>query len=174
MLLVGQAQAHLDRIKAGTNTSVLKNRIKHSEHVIRFFENHPRLINEWPTKKKAKRILTQHVKMYRWNTKRIEALTIPIGEAQLRAYINDDCLEDIIEWETGGTWDVTIDYGFGHGNVYEAYGLPQAKPGTKMSSAGSDWRTNPKTQIRWMRNYVNERYGSSCNARAFKINNGWY
>lgn len=174
MLLVGQAQAHTDKIKAGNNISVLNERIRHAGNVIRFFENHPRLINEWPTKKRAKRILAQHVKMHVWNTKRVDFLTIPVGEAQLRAYINDDCLEDIIEWETGGTWDVTIDYGFGHGNVHEAYGLPQAKPGTKMASAGADWETNPKTQIRWMRKYVIDRYGSACNARAHKIAHNWY
>jgi uncharacterized protein YabE (DUF348 family) len=29
------------------------------------------------------------------------------------------------------------------------YGMLQANPGTKMASAGSDWRTNPITQLRW-------------------------
>ena len=28
-----------------------------------------------------------------------------------------------------------------------AYGIPQALPGSKMGSAGSDWKTNPATQI---------------------------
>lgn len=94
----------------------------------------------------------------------------PRGEAALRAYINDDCLEDIIEWETAGTWSTTVYNYQGSG----AYGLPQALPGHKMASAGADWRTNPLTQIRWMYGYVNGRYGGSCNARAFKIRNGWY
>ncbi len=73
----------------------------------------------------------------------------------------------IIEWENV-VWDPTIDYGFGHGNVYEAYGLPQAKPGTKMASAGPDWRTNPITQLKWMYNYSVERYGSLCGAFAHR------
>ena len=30
-----------------------------------------------------------------------------------------------------------------------AYGIPQALPGSKMASAGADWRTNPITQINW-------------------------
>ena len=30
-----------------------------------------------------------------------------------------------------------------------AYGIPQALPGDKMASAGSDWQTNPATQIEW-------------------------
>ncbi len=40
-----------------------------------------------------------------------------------------------------------------------AYGIPQALPGNKMASAGADWQTNPVTQIRWMTEYVNGRYG---------------
>ncbi len=55
-----------------------------------------------------------------------------------------------------------------------AYGAPQALPGHKMASAGADWRTNIWTQIRWMIGYVNERYGSMCNALAFQISNGYY
>ncbi|MFE0771920.1 MULTISPECIES: transglycosylase SLT domain-containing protein [unclassified Streptomyces] len=55
-----------------------------------------------------------------------------------------------------------------------AYGLVQALPGTKMSSAGADWRTNPATQIKWGLNYMNERYGSPCDAWAFWQNNHWY
>ncbi|WP_086832602.1 transglycosylase SLT domain-containing protein, partial [Streptomyces sp. NRRL B-24572] len=30
-----------------------------------------------------------------------------------------------------------------------AYGLVQALPGSKMSSAGADWKTNAATQIKW-------------------------
>ena len=39
-----------------------------------------------------------------------------------------------------------------------AYGIPQALPGNKMSSAGSDWETNPITQLRWADSYVKGRY----------------
>lgn len=41
-----------------------------------------------------------------------------------------------------------------------AYGIPQALPATKMASAGSDWRTNPATQIKWGLDYIKQRYGS--------------
>lgn len=40
-----------------------------------------------------------------------------------------------------------------------AYGIPQSLPGSKMAAFGSDWETNPVTQIRWMENYVVTRYG---------------
>ncbi|MFC0275319.1 phage tail tape measure protein [Enterococcus devriesei] len=55
-----------------------------------------------------------------------------------------------------------------------AYGLPQSLPASKLASAGSDWRTNPITQLKWMRNYVNERYGGANGALAFWQRNHWY
>ncbi len=55
-----------------------------------------------------------------------------------------------------------------------AYGIPQALPGTKMASAGPDWETNPVTQLRWMHNYVTNRYGGWQGALAFKQQHGWY
>jgi hypothetical protein len=41
-----------------------------------------------------------------------------------------------------------------------AYGIPQADPGTKMASAGADWKTNPATQIWWGLAYIKAKYGS--------------
>jgi hypothetical protein len=84
--------------------------------------------------------------------------------------INDWCSWEIIRRETGGTFDHTIPNSQGSG----AYGWPQALPGWKMISAGLDWRTNPATQYRWMKGYMNGRYGSSCGALAFHNANGWY
>jgi len=55
-----------------------------------------------------------------------------------------------------------------------AYGIPQALPGSKMASVGSDWRTNPATQIIWGIGYMNNRYGSPCEAWSFKSAHGWY
>ncbi|MBK3520696.1 transglycosylase SLT domain-containing protein, partial [Streptomyces sp. MBT70] len=45
-----------------------------------------------------------------------------------------------------------------------AYGLVQALPASKMASAGSDWKTNPATQIKWGLDYMNSRYGSPVKA----------
>ncbi|MFE0465244.1 transglycosylase SLT domain-containing protein [Kitasatospora sp. NPDC058965] len=55
-----------------------------------------------------------------------------------------------------------------------SYGLGQALPASKMASAGSDWRTNPVTQIKWTLNYMNERYGSPNAAWVFWQNHHWY
>ncbi|MBP3222411.1 MAG: G5 domain-containing protein [Actinomycetaceae bacterium] len=55
-----------------------------------------------------------------------------------------------------------------------AYGIPQALPGSKMASAGADWRTNPATQIKWGLGYISGRYGTPCNALAHSKKTGWY
>ncbi|GGS25835.1 lytic transglycosylase domain-containing protein [Streptomyces griseoviridis] len=55
-----------------------------------------------------------------------------------------------------------------------AYGLFQALPASKYSSAGSDWQTNPATQIKWGLSYMDGRYGSPCEAWTFWQANHWY
>ena len=55
-----------------------------------------------------------------------------------------------------------------------AYGIPQALPGSKMSSVAGDWATNPATQITWGLNYISGRYGSPCSAWAHSESVGWY
>lgn len=55
-----------------------------------------------------------------------------------------------------------------------AYGIPQALPGSKMSSAGADWETNPETQIRWGLGYIAGRYGTPCAAWGHSQSVGWY
>lgn len=45
-----------------------------------------------------------------------------------------------------------------------ACGIPQAKPCSKMSEEGKDYRTNYKTQIRWGLKYIKRRYGTPSEA----------
>lgn len=59
-------------------------------------------------------------------------------------------------------------------NESGAYGIPQALPGNKMASAGSDWRTNPATQIEWGLHYIDKRYGTPCGAWDHSKREGWY
>lgn len=56
----------------------------------------------------------------------------------------------------------------------QAYGIPQALPGHKMSSAGSDWRTNYKTQINWGISYIENRYDTPCGAWEHSEKTNWY
>ena len=55
-----------------------------------------------------------------------------------------------------------------------AYGIPQSLPGSKMASAGADWRTNAATQIEWGLSYIADRYGAPCGAWAHSEAYNWY
>ncbi|WP_445400747.1 transglycosylase SLT domain-containing protein [Streptomyces sp. LE64] len=66
-------------------------------------------------------------------------------------------------------WDVTA-----QNSSSGAYGLVQALPGSKMSTHGTDWRTNAETQIKWGIDYMEDRYGSPVGAWDFWKSNGWY
>jgi hypothetical protein len=81
--------------------------------------------------------------------------------AQYQAFSN------IVKHESG--WNVTATNASSG-----AYGLVQALPGSKMASAGSDWKSNAKTQIKWGLDYMNSRYGSPVAAWNFWQANGWY
>jgi hypothetical protein len=77
------------------------------------------------------------------------------------------CLDALYVGESG--WNVHAD-----NPSSSAYGIPQALPGSKMASAGSDWQDNAATQIRWGLGYIKGRYGSPCAALGFKQGHGWY
>jgi hypothetical protein len=77
------------------------------------------------------------------------------------------CFDWIVTRESG--WSVTAT-----NPSSGAYGLGQALPAYKMASYGSDWRTNPVTQIKWTLNYMDERYGSPCSAQSFWESHNWY
>jgi len=78
-----------------------------------------------------------------------------------------DCLYQLWSRESG--WNVHA------GNaVSGAYGIPQALPGEKMASVGSNWRDDPTTQITWGLNYIHGRYGSPCSAWGAFQSQGWY
>ncbi|MCH6159551.1 transglycosylase SLT domain-containing protein [Streptomyces marispadix] len=96
----------------------------------------------------------------------------PSGSPQqiARQIIGDEsqfqCFSQIVERESG--WNVHAQ------NPSGAYGLVQALPGSKMSSAGPDWRNNAATQVKWGLNYMKDRYGSPCGAWSFWQSNNWY
>lgn len=54
------------------------------------------------------------------------------------------------------------------------WGLCQALPGSKMSSAGADWKTNPVTQMKWCSGYANGRYGSWAGAYSAWLRQHWW
>ncbi|MEU7878764.1 lytic transglycosylase domain-containing protein [Microbispora bryophytorum] len=77
------------------------------------------------------------------------------------------CLEKL--WDRESHWNERAM------NRYSgAYGIPQSLPGSKMASAGSDWQTNPATQIKWGLGYIAGRYKTPCGAWGHSQSTGWY
>ena len=58
--------------------------------------------------------------------------------------------------------------------VSGAHGIAQALPATKMEVVGTDWRTNPITQITWGLKYISERYETPCLALRKFNRSRWY
>ena len=78
-----------------------------------------------------------------------------------------DCLESLWTKESGWRWNAD-------NPTSDAYGIPQSLPGSKMASIGSDWATNPVTQIKWGLDYISARYGTPCSAWAKSRASNWY
>jgi hypothetical protein len=77
------------------------------------------------------------------------------------------CLDPLWAHESG--WSVTAENA-GSG----AFGIPQALPGSRMASAGTDWQTSAATQIKWGLDYIKGTYGSPCGAWSHEEAAGWY
>ncbi|MEO6884717.1 MAG: ubiquitin-like domain-containing protein [Jatrophihabitantaceae bacterium] len=77
-----------------------------------------------------------------------------------------NCL--VVLWDHESGWNTHSANGSG------AYGIPQALPGSKMASAGSDWQNSATTQITWGLGYITARYGTPCGAWSVWQGQGWY
>jgi len=77
------------------------------------------------------------------------------------------CLDSLWAKESGWRWNAS-------NSSSGAAGIPQALPGSKMASFGSDWATNPITQIKWGLHYISNRYGTPCSAWAQSRAANWY
>lgn len=77
------------------------------------------------------------------------------------------CLEPL--WNAESGWNHRA-----HNRSSGAFGIPQSLPGHKMKSAGSDWKTNPETQIKWGLSYIQHRYSDPCGAWKHFQRKRWY
>ena len=67
------------------------------------------------------------------------------------------CLNNL--WTKESHWNYKA-----HNYRSGAHGIAQALPAEKMTVVGTDWRTNPVTQIRWGIRYITMRYDTPCKA----------
>lgn len=84
-----------------------------------------------------------------------------LGELMAAGYGWTGTQWDFLEsgWEEESGWSTTA--ANSPSDPYNgAYGIPQANPGTKMASAGADWKTSAATQIAWGLAYIKATYGS--------------
>lgn len=77
------------------------------------------------------------------------------------------CLDNL--WTRESNWRYTA-----RNPSSGAYGIPQSLPASKMARFGDDYRTNPVTQIKWGLWYIEDRYGTPCEAWAHSQASGWY
>lgn len=107
----------------------------------------------------------------------VELARTPDGAREVAKALMDDkygwgekqyaCLDDL--WIKESHWNYRAS-----NKRTGAHGIPQALPATKMDSAGTDWRTNPVTQISWGLRYIEVRYETPCKAWAKFKRSNWY
>lgn len=107
----------------------------------------------------------------------VELARTPKGAREVAQVLMDDkygwgekqyaCLDEL--WIKESNWNYRAS-----NKRTGAHGIPQALPATKMDSAGTDWRTNPVTQISWGLRYIEVRYESPCKAWAKFKRSNWY
>jgi hypothetical protein len=92
-----------------------------------------------------------------------------IARALLPAYgFSSDqfsCLDSLYMSESG--WRIDAD-----NPTSSAYGIPQAL--TELHDLPADYMTSAESQIRWGLEYIQDAYGTPCNAWSFKSGHGWY
>ena len=128
-------------------------------------------------KKSTKKV--QKKKVVKKRKKTYKTYRIAYNKSEVQAYAHDlvlsygwseydfECLVKL--WNRESSWNLNA-----VNKRSGACGIPQSLPCSKMKSAGADYRTNYKTQIRWGLNYIKARYGSPANAWGHSQKHHWY
>ena len=101
-----------------------------------------------------------------WHPSVSQAKTYAAAAAAQRGWTGAewDALEWIWEHESNWRWNAD-------NPTSDAYGIPQALPGSKM---GTGWQDDGAVQIDWGLSYIAGRYGSPTKAKTFWLKNNWY
>ena len=107
----------------------------------------------------------------------VELARTPEGAKEVAKFLMDEeygwgdkqyeCLDDL--WTKESHWNYKSS-----NKRSGAHGIPQALPATKMDVVGTDWRTNPVTQISWGLRYIDSRYDTPCKAWSKFKRSNWY
>lgn len=146
--------------------------ISHAKHTIHFW-THYRVGSNSSLQKFKRHEYVYHSVLLRNARRNLAGVRSRINELNPWNYITP-CIEGLIRRESAPiTGPLRLNVHADNPSS-EAYGIPQANPGSKMAKFGSDWSWNAVTQLKWMWWYVKTRYGSDCNALAFREANGYY
>lgn len=130
-------------------------------------------------KKSTKKVQKKTYKKNRSKKAKKTTYKVAYNKSEVQAYAHDlvlsygwseydfECLVKL--WNRESSWNLNA-----VNKRSGACGIPQSLPCSKMKSAGADYRTNYKTQIRWGLNYIKARYGSPANAWGHSQRKGWY
>ena len=131
------------------------------------------------TTKKAKKAKKKSVKVKKVKKVKVKSYRVRYNVAEIQSYMNK--LNTEYGWTTEDytAWLMIVKRESSF-NPYavnkksKATGLCQALPGKKMAKYGKDWRTNYKTQLRWCRDYIKNRYGTPQQAWNFWQKHHWF
>lgn len=79
----------------------------------------------------------------------------------------NNCLVPL--WREASRWSINYS-----NEQSGAYGIPAARPRSSLEASGSDWATNPRTQIVWGLDYIQRTYGNPCVAWTHMQQKNWY
>jgi uncharacterized protein YabE (DUF348 family) len=106
------------------------------------------------------------------------AAGVALKDQDYAAYIinHENALWCAIRWQgtTGCGDEYYVKFPGAETSDQVGYGLCQSTPAIKMETAGSDWRTNAVTQMKWCHSYAISRYGSWEAAYYAKVAKGWW
>ena len=101
----------------------------------------------------------------------VRQVSVPELVARMASEAFDASQVDYVNWiiQHESSWNVTAT-----NPSSGAYGLGQALHASDMAPFGSDYRTNPETQVKWLLNYIKTRYVTPQRAVAFWREHNWY
>ena len=168
LLIYSEPVIAKNEITIVSTIKVAKNALKNKKTV----QKKKKTIKKSTKKVQKKKVLKKKKKTYK--TYRLAYI-----KSEVQAYAHDlvlsygwseydfECLVKL--WNRESSWNLNA-----VNKRSGACGIPQSLPCSKMKSAGADYRTNYKTQIRWGLNYIKARYGSPANAWGHSQRKGWY
>lgn len=132
-------------------------------------------------KKTTKKKTTKKVVAKKYKKSKVRKISLNVygSKAEMQQYAHElvlsygwseydfQCLVKIVNHESSWNPNAVNKSSF-------ACGLFQSLPCSKMASAGADYKTNYKTQVKWGLGYIKQRYGTPAKAWAFWQKHHWY